>query len=175
MSQQVEDEGNNLKRKLSTDSDVPNGCPLNNAGNETETNTDEHFEADDETDHLRQFDVLDEVQGDDSGSENGDNELKGNTILLTLGKWIFKLTWFYHAEIDSSDSEVEEIDIDNLLDEGLPDDLRERKKTHNYEEKSKLVLEGIVLSFAFRVEILWSFSQYYSVIHSIMHCFCRKG
>lgn len=86
MSQQVEDEGNNLKRKLSTDSDVPNGCPLNNAGNETETNTDEHFEADNEIDHLRQFDVLDEVQGDDSGSENGDNELKGNTILLTPGK-----------------------------------------------------------------------------------------
>lgn len=29
-----------------------------------------------------------------------------------------------------------------MLDEGLPDDLRERKKMHNYEEKSKLVLEG---------------------------------
>lgn len=81
MSQQVEDEGNNLKRKLSTGSDVPNSCPLNNVGNETETNTDEHFEVNDETDHLRQFDVLDEVQGDESGSENGDNELKGNTIL----------------------------------------------------------------------------------------------
>lgn len=37
---------------------------------------------------------------------------------------------------------MEEIDIDNLLDEGLPDDLRERKKMHNYEEKTKLVLEG---------------------------------
>lgn len=49
-----------------------------------------------------------------------------------------------NLEIDSSDSDVEEIDIDidNLLDEGLPDDLRERKKMHNYEEKSKLVLEG---------------------------------
>ena len=46
------------------------------------------------------------------------------------------------TELDSSDSDVEEIDIDNLLDEGLPDDLRERKKMHNYEEKSKLVLEG---------------------------------
>lgn len=45
-------------------------------------------------------------------------------------------------ELDSSDSDMEEIDIDNLLDEGLPDDLRERKKMHNYEEKTKLVLEG---------------------------------
>lgn len=49
---------------------------------------------------------------------------------------------FKNLEIDSSDSDVEEIDIDNLLDEGLPDDLRERKKMHNYEEKTKLVLEG---------------------------------
>lgn len=40
---------------------------------------------------------------------------------------------------------MEEIDIDHLLDEGLPDDLRERKKTHNYEEKSKLVLEGLLI------------------------------
>lgn len=47
-------------------------------------------------------------------------------------------------EIDSSDSDVDvqEIDIENLLDEGLPDDLRERKKMHNYEERSKMVLEG---------------------------------
>lgn len=45
-------------------------------------------------------------------------------------------------EIDSSDSDVQEIDIENLLDEGLPDDLRERKKMHNYEERSKMVLEG---------------------------------
>lgn len=44
---------------------------------------------------------------------------------------------------DSDDSEVEEIDIENMLDEALPDDLRERKKMHQYEEKTKLVLEGI--------------------------------
>lgn len=51
---------------------------------------------------------------------------------------------FYLLEIDSSDSDVDvqEIDIENLLDEGLPDDLRERKKMHNYEERSKMVLEG---------------------------------
>lgn len=45
-------------------------------------------------------------------------------------------------EMDSDDSDVQEIDIENLLDEGLPDDLRERKKMHNYEERSKMVLEG---------------------------------
>lgn len=45
-------------------------------------------------------------------------------------------------DIDSSDSEAHDIDIDNMLDEGLPDDLKERKKMHQYEEKSKLVLEG---------------------------------
>ena len=44
--------------------------------------------------------------------------------------------------MDSSDSDMQEIDIENLLDEGLPDDLRERKKMHNYEERSKMVLEG---------------------------------
>lgn len=44
--------------------------------------------------------------------------------------------------MDSDDSDVQEIDIENLLDEGLPDDLRERKKMHNYEERSKMVLEG---------------------------------
>lgn len=44
--------------------------------------------------------------------------------------------------VDSDDSEAEEIDIDNMLDEGLPEDLRERKQMYQYEEKSKLVLEG---------------------------------
>lgn len=34
-----------------------------------------------------------------------------------------------------------------MLDEGLPEDLRERKKMYQYEEKSKLVLEGIFLNF----------------------------
>lgn len=49
--------------------------------------------------------------------------------------------------MDSSDSEAHDIDIDNMLDEGLPDDLRERKKMHQYEEKSKLVLEGLFKHF----------------------------
>lgn len=33
------------------------------------------------SDHLRQFDVLDEVQGDESGSENGDIDRKGKMRL----------------------------------------------------------------------------------------------
>lgn len=52
-----------------------------------------------------------------------------------------------YSDIDSEDSEAQDIDIDNMLDEGLPDDLRERKKMHQYEEKSKLVLEGLFEHF----------------------------
>lgn len=79
----MEVEGNNLKRKFNTDDDVSDGCPEKNADNSMEMSTlaGEHVEADDETDHLRQFDVLDEVQGDDSGSENGDNDLKGSKFI----------------------------------------------------------------------------------------------
>lgn len=44
---------------------------------EANISSEDHYEADNVTDHLRQFDVLDEVQGDDSGSENGDNEQRG--------------------------------------------------------------------------------------------------
>lgn len=83
----MEVEGNNLKRKFNTDDDVSDGCPEKNTDNSMETNAlaEEHVEADDETDdHLRQFDVLDEVQGDDSGSENGDNDHKGSTIIDDL-------------------------------------------------------------------------------------------
>lgn len=46
--------------------------------------------------------------------------------------------------MDTSDSEADDIDIDNMLDECLPDDLRERKKMHAYEEKTKSVLEGSI-------------------------------
>lgn len=37
---------------------------------------------------------------------------------------------------------MEEIDIENMLDEGLPDDLREHKKQQHYEEKYKTILDG---------------------------------
>lgn len=79
----MEDEGNNLKRKLSTENAVDNDHQQSMVANLMETN-DEHATAYDETDHLRQFDVLDEVQGDDSGSENGDNEQKGKNSIEFL-------------------------------------------------------------------------------------------
>ena len=44
---------------------------------EDNNSIEDNNDATDITNHLRQFDVLDEVQGDDSGSENGDNEQKG--------------------------------------------------------------------------------------------------
>lgn len=117
----------------------------------TEKHSSENSESVDVNEHLRQFDVLDEVQGDDSGSENDDDGQKGK-INCSLFSAIYcysdpyvKLNpnnSIFLLEIDSDDSDVQEIDIENLLDEGLPDDLRERKKMHNYEERSKMVLEG---------------------------------
>lgn len=67
--------------------------------------------------------------------------------------------------MDSDDSDVQEIDIENLLDEGLPDDLRERKKMHNYEERSKMVLEGKIKSTAKFLTII----EYAS---KLKHVFC---
>lgn len=54
----------------------------NSEENQDEMNTsnEDHNEAAMMADHLRQFDVLDEVQGDDSGSENDDNEPKGKRL-----------------------------------------------------------------------------------------------
>lgn len=43
--------------------------------------------------------------------------------------------------MNSSGSE-DEIDIEHMLDQGLPEDLRESKQMYQYEEKSKMVLEG---------------------------------
>lgn len=42
-----------------------------------EENSGENHDGIEISDHLRQFDVLDEVQGDESGSENDDNEHRG--------------------------------------------------------------------------------------------------
>lgn len=44
---------------------------------------------------------------------------------------------------DSSETELDEDEIENMLDEGLPDDLRNKKKENQYEEKFKTVLEGL--------------------------------
>lgn len=79
-------DGDNLKRKLSMEDDE---CPQSNE--EANISTDEHTGVDDE--HLRQFDVLDEVQGDESGSENGDNEQKGKTQ-ISFSSYSIELTEF---------------------------------------------------------------------------------
>lgn len=42
----------------------------------------------------------------------------------------------------TSDSDIDDDELENLLDEGLPDDLRDRKKDVQYEERFKTVLEG---------------------------------
>lgn len=66
----------NRKRKLSVDDEE---CSEPTAEENKNSSFDENISvSDDITDHLRQFDVLDEVQGD-SGSEN-DGE--GKTILF---------------------------------------------------------------------------------------------
>ncbi|XP_036326728.1 microprocessor complex subunit DGCR8 [Rhagoletis pomonella] len=76
---------------------------------------------------LRQFQVLDEVQGSgtedsDIGSENGDkNHDHGDGY-------------------ESSDLDIDDNEIENLLNENLPDDLKEPKKP-KYEERFKTVLE----------------------------------
>lgn len=141
-----------LERKLSMKTDAPGSHSSDENQEEINTlieeNSGDNNDSVEMPDHLRQFDVLDEVQGDDSGSEIGDNDQRGKYYCFPLNfTWnsvveLNSINIWNTLEIDSSDSDVEEIDIDNLLDEGLPDDLRERKKMHNYEEKTKLVLEG---------------------------------
>lgn len=42
----------------------------------------------------------------------------------------------------SSDSDIDDDELENLLNEGLPDDLRDKKKDTQYEERFKVVLEG---------------------------------
>lgn len=145
---------NGLKRKLSMNEECgdarsshSNDDNIEEMSNSyTEKHSSENDECVDVNEHLRQFDVLDEVQGDDSGSENDDDGQKGKATTSAVPESFCKtktdlIVWF-SLEMDSDDSDVQEIDIENLLDEGLPDDLRERKKMHNYEERSKMVLEG---------------------------------
>lgn len=51
------------------------------------------------------------------------------------------------ADCDSSDSDMDDIDIENMLDEGLPEDLRDHKKQQHYEEKYKTILDGNYLQW----------------------------
>uniref|UniRef100_A0A182LTR4 DRBM domain-containing protein n=1 Tax=Anopheles culicifacies TaxID=139723 RepID=A0A182LTR4_9DIPT len=73
-------------------------------------------------DNLRQFDVLDEVQGDNSeeDSETGGGEGDDGS---------------------SEGSDVNYDDIESMLDEGLPEELRNNAKKQPYEERFKQVLE----------------------------------
>lgn len=57
-------------------------------------------------------------------------------------KFFYSYKQKFATEYDSSDFEAPDIDIDNMLDEGLPEDMKERKKMHQYQETSKVVLEG---------------------------------
>lgn len=94
------------KRKLSTNDDVPaaNGSD-NNEENLEEANTSNEENFGETDDHLRQFDVLDEVQGDESGSENGDNDGKGKRqtdfliVACMFPKRLFSRTELKHRRI----------------------------------------------------------------------------
>lgn len=70
-------------------------------------------------DRLREFQVLDEVQGSNSESENGESGGE------------------YTSE---SDFEMDNDELENLLDEPLPEELKNKKKDSQYEEKFKTVL-----------------------------------
>lgn len=75
----METEKVSLKRKLSMDENSSESSEDNmiETNASAEENSGENGDAANITDHLRQFDVIDEVQGDESGSEMGDNEQKG--------------------------------------------------------------------------------------------------
>lgn len=70
----------NRKRKLEMEQDnVVNSSENDVIPEELNDMNDDNNENDDMSNQLRQFDVLDEVQGDESGSENGDIDHKGKT------------------------------------------------------------------------------------------------
>ncbi|KAJ6649317.1 Microprocessor complex subunit DGCR8 [Pseudolycoriella hygida] len=65
---------------------------------------------------LTHFDVIDEVQGDGTASERD-------------------------SEGDSSDTEFDDADIESMLNERLPDEIKNKKVEAQYDEKFKTVLE----------------------------------
>ncbi|XP_037051597.1 microprocessor complex subunit DGCR8 [Bradysia coprophila] len=74
------------------------------------------LDSDADESNLAHFDVIDEVQGDGSGSEGGFDD-------------------------DSSDTDLNDNDIENMLNEGLPEELKNKKVEAQYDEKFKIVLE----------------------------------
>uniref|UniRef100_A0AAG5D0D1 DRBM domain-containing protein n=1 Tax=Anopheles atroparvus TaxID=41427 RepID=A0AAG5D0D1_ANOAO len=118
---------------------LPPACPMAkrrkveeatavNAAQDSETDEDEETSMDaapsaqGAVDNLREFDVLDEVQGDnsDDDSETGAGELDDGS---------------------SEGSDVNYDDIESMLDEGLPEELKTSNKKQPYEERFKQVLE----------------------------------
>lgn len=87
---------------------------------------------------LRHFDVLDEVQGDQSEASDGDDregdEFSSDTDLEGNGTADGN-----EGRIDND--EMDEDALEELLNEGLPEDIRNKKKELQYDEKFKTVLE----------------------------------
>ncbi|XP_040156195.1 microprocessor complex subunit DGCR8 [Anopheles arabiensis] len=114
---------------------IPSGCPMakrrkvdssSGSGKGSESEEDNSADATPKeataVDNLREFDVLDEVQGDnsDEDSETGAGDMDDGS---------------------SEGSDVNYDDIESMLDEGLPEELRNTNKKQPYEERFKQVLE----------------------------------
>lgn len=69
------------------------------------------------------------------------------TAFVQFGKFICFKCHSHNISLgyQTSDSDIDDDELENLLDEGLPDDLRDRKKDIQYEERFKTVLEGIAM------------------------------
>lgn len=126
------------KRPKLDDTEMPhtNNCTDSNEDDDAPANVDSLHEK------LRQFDVLDEVQGDESDSDETTGEFRfafvsecGNVICVHVLRPL---------GYQSSDSDIDDDELDTLLNEALPEDLRSRKKDVQYEERFKTVLEGML-------------------------------
>ncbi|XP_058128788.1 microprocessor complex subunit DGCR8 [Anopheles ziemanni] len=111
------------KRRKVDEATVPEAVNMKDSeSDEEETPMDATSGAIDPGDNLREFDVLDEVQGDnsDEDSETGGGEADDGS---------------------SEGSDVNYDDIESMLDEGLPEELKNTNKKQPYEERFKQVLE----------------------------------
>lgn len=89
---------------------------------------------------FRQFNVIDEVQGDASGSEfDGKIYILRYLVYFPIGFIFFMLL---ENENMSSDTDLGDNELEDMLNEGLPDDIKNRKTEQQYDEKFKTVLEG---------------------------------
>lgn len=113
-----EDSNNSEEKSSQDDMDI---APANieELEEENQAEKDESIADNADDEDLRQFDVLDDLEG--SESEGGSN--------------------------DSMDSDIPDDEIEAMLEEGLPDEFKKklsnRKSELHYEEKEKLILEEI--------------------------------